>query len=286
MGADCNSKNEALQFVEALRPYIRDIIGSDTKSAIRTAPAVVISADNDAHMAVVRQIYSDANMNLRNCTGKSLAADDNVIVMWFGSQTNAWIGIKNDGLPWNIPSGGGGSGYTKYLGVTTTALTDGASTNPILINGAYVTAEMGDITTYQSKEFIFNGSVWQEFGDLSGLGELAFKDSATATYTPAGTVSAPTISVSTSGSTTTIKNPTSVTVAKTVVTATPTQADPSNNLSYWSYDSDTETLTLNKIGYTTGASITTSNVTVKNGDASYTASNPTFSGTQATITAS
>ena len=155
-----------------------------------------------------------------------------------------------------------------------------------MINGAYVTAESGDITTYQNKEFIFNGSVWQEFGDLSGLGELAFKDSATATYTPAGTVSAPTISVSTSGSTTTIKNPTSVTVAKTVVTATPTQADPSNNLSYWSYDSDTETLTLNKIGYTTGASITTSNVTVKNGDASYTASNPTFSGTQATITAS
>lgn len=308
-----DAKEEALRLVEALRPYLRDVIGTDTKSAIRTAPATVISADNDSHTAVVRQIFSDTNMNLWNCTGKTLTADDSVIIMWFGSQTNAWIGIKNDGLPWNIGGGGGGGGYTKFLGVTTTPLTDGASTNPILINGAYVTAESGDITTYQEKEFIFNGSVWQEFGDLSGLGALAFKDSATATYTPAGsvsqptftgnsstvsitasadangnytpagTISAPTISVSSAGSTTTIKNPTSVTVAKTVVTATPAQTDPSNNLAYWSYDSASETLTLNKIGYTTGASITTSNVTVKNGDASYTASQPTFSGTKAKI---
>ena len=83
-------------------------------------------------------------------------------------------------------------GYTAYIGVTTTALTDGATTNPITINGASVTAVNGNIANYGSKEFIFNGTNWNEFGDLSGLGDLAFKDSASGSYTPAGTVSQPT----------------------------------------------------------------------------------------------
>ena len=54
-----------------------------------------------------------------------------------------------------------------------------------------------------------------------------------ATYTPEGTVAAPTISIQTAGSTTTIKNPTSVTVAKTVVTAAPGATAPANNLTYY-----------------------------------------------------
>ena len=80
--------------------------------------------------------------------------------------------------------------YTDYLGVTTTELTDGASTNPITIEGQPVTAVKGNIANYGSKEFIWNGSAWQEFGDLSGLGALAFKASASGSYTPAGTISA------------------------------------------------------------------------------------------------
>ena len=81
---------------------------------------------------------------------------------------------------------------TSWLGVTTTALTDGATTNPITVGGESVTAAEGDIASYGSAEFIFNGSAWQEFGDLSALGALAYKDSATGNITPAGTVSQPT----------------------------------------------------------------------------------------------
>lgn len=86
------------------------------------------------------------------------------------------------------------AGYTVFLGVTTTALVDGATTNPITIDGKSVTANAGGIATYGSAEFIFNGTSWQEFGDLSGLGALAFKDSASGSYTPAGSVSQPTFS--------------------------------------------------------------------------------------------
>lgn len=85
--------------------------------------------------------------------------------------------------------------YTDYLGVTTTELTDGSTTNPITINGESVTAETGNIANYGSKEFIYNGSAWQEFGDLSGLGDLAFEDTAEGTYTPAGSITQPTVSI-------------------------------------------------------------------------------------------
>ena len=82
--------------------------------------------------------------------------------------------------------------YTKYLGVTTSNITDGSTTNPVIISGVDVTATNGDIVNKGSKEYIWNGSSWQEFGDMSGLGELAFKDEASDTYTPAGTVTQPT----------------------------------------------------------------------------------------------
>lgn len=82
-----------------------------------------------------------------------------------------------------------------WIGITTTALTDGATTNPITIDGESVTASSGNIASYNNKEFIFNGTVWQEFGDLDDLGDLAYKDSATGSYTPEGSVSTPTITV-------------------------------------------------------------------------------------------
>lgn len=209
---------------------------------------------------------------------------------------------------------------SSFLGVSTTAITDGGTQKPT-INSSEVTPENGNLVVYGNKEFIYagtygSGGTWHEMGDLSGLGALATKDSAsgsftpsgtvsqptftgssttstgnftpsgsvtistgtgTANYTPTGSVSTPTISVSSAGSTTTIKNPTSVTVAKTVATAAPSATAPSNAVTWCAVSG--ETLSLYQIGYTTGASITTSNVTVKNGDASYSSSQPTFSGT-------
>lgn len=79
--------------------------------------------------------------------------------------------------------------YTDYLGVTTTEITDGATTNPITIDGEPVTAKKGNIANYGSKEFIFNGTAWQEFGDMSAIGALGFADEGEASYTPQGSVS-------------------------------------------------------------------------------------------------
>ena len=79
------------------------------------------------------------------------------------------------------------------------------------------------------------------------------------TYTPEGSVSAPTISVSSAGATSTVANVTDVGSMPT-------------------YTVSNEVLTI-----TGGAVPTTSNVTVKTGDASYTASTPTFTGTGARL---
>ena len=187
--------------------------------------------------------------------------------------------------------------YSEYLGVTTTVLTDGANTNPIMINGESITAKKGEIVNYGSKEFIFNGTVWQEFGDMSALKALAFKDSAsgsytpagtitftntnktatvskassgTATYTPAGSVSAPTISLKTAGATA------SVTGIDTVGSL------PSCTLPTFSYSS--ETLTITAGSYTDGTLPTKATaVTVKTGDGAYEATAPTFTGTGARL---
>ena len=53
----------------------------------------------------------------------------------------------------------------KWVGVTTTELEDGSSTNPIVINSEEVTVVAGDVVTYEDAEFVFNGTAWQKFGD-------------------------------------------------------------------------------------------------------------------------
>lgn len=158
------------------------------------------------------------------------------------------------------------SGGIHLVGTTTTELTDMSTTNPITVNGSSYTAENQDAVFYGNKEFVFDGTYWHEFGDMTGLGDMATADTASASYTPAGSVSAPTISVDSAGSTGTF--------ATSLQTAAPSATAPSNPITY--YDVTNEVLSLYQIGYNTGSA--------KTGDASYEASAPTFTGTAATIT--
>lgn len=95
-----------------------------------------------------------------------------------------------------------------WIGVTTTALTDGDTTNPITVGGESVTAKVGGMAQYSGEEFVWNGSAWQSIGK-NNFGALAFKDSASGSFTPQGSVSTPDINV-TGGSTTTVNSITAV----------------------------------------------------------------------------
>ena len=148
-------------------------------------------------------------------------------------------------------------GGSYFIGVTTTELTDQSTTNPITIGGESVTATNGNIAIYGQKEFIFDGTKWIEFGDLSALGSLAYKNNASATYTPAG-------SVDLSGSSKSTATVNSITDVGTLPSMT--------------YDSTDESLTFNRGSLPTkGANQSVvSDITLAG----------SFTGTQATITVS
>ena len=74
-----------------------------------------------------------------------------------------------------------------WMGVTTTTLSDGATTNPITIGGDSVTADVGGMAQYDAIEYVWNGSAWQELG-RGNFGSLAFKSSASGSFTPEGSV--------------------------------------------------------------------------------------------------
>lgn len=81
-----------------------------------------------------------------------------------------------------------------WIGVTTTELSDGDTTHTtITVNGDTVTPGVGGVAQYTNAsshaiEFVWNGTAWQELGE-GNLGSLAFKNSASGSYTPAGSVS-------------------------------------------------------------------------------------------------
>ncbi len=97
--------------------------------------------------------------------------------------------INNEILP--VLEGG-----MHYVGVTTSAVTDGATVNPVAIVGKQdpVTVTSGDIVTKGNAEYVWDGSAWREFGDLSMLGDFAYVDVGHVSVTPHGTVSKPTFS--------------------------------------------------------------------------------------------
>ncbi len=201
-----------------------------------------------------------------------------------------------------------GATTITFIGVSSVELTDGGNETP-KVNNENITPKAGNLFFYGTQEFIYGAdNKWHALGSLDSLGALAYKDNAAATYIPAGiisqptfqgsssnvtitsanntsgnyqpagSISAPTISIATAGTTNTIHNPTKVTVTKSVIATAPGTSAPSNAITYYSVSD--ETLNLYQLGYTTGDSITTSDVTVKTGDATYSASQPTFIGTK------
>lgn len=174
--------------------------------------------------------------------------------------------------------------YTSYLGVTSTSITDGSTTNPITVNSKSVTAKTGDIVNYGSKEFIWNGSAWQEFGDMSGLGALAYKDSASGSYKPEGTVSQPTFTGK--SMTSTGKFTPAGTVGKPTITVTPNTAKIKGMATQGTLPIFTATVTdeVLTLGWDAGSLPTqSSEQTFVTGIKSATSTQPSFTGTEGDV---
>lgn len=92
------------------------------------------------------------------------------------------------------------TGAMHYIGISTTAITDDGTQKPTIdsTQKTLTADDAGAVCIYGEKEYVWNGSKWQEFGSTGSLKALAFKDSASATYTPAGSVSQPSFTGSSS----------------------------------------------------------------------------------------
>ena len=108
-------------------------------------------------------------------------------------------------------------GGVRFIGVIAPSpahqISDGDTTNPVTIkDGAStksVTATAGDIVFQDTNEFIWDGSAWRAFGEATGLKAFAFADTGSTSYTPAGTVSKPSFTGSSSSVTITATDNTS-----------------------------------------------------------------------------
>lgn len=180
------------------------------------------------------------------------------------------------------------SGVIYICGTTTTQLADLSETPKTVIipdartirgvdyaAGSSYNVVAGDAFFQDKKEYVYDGAKWNKFGDVDGLGALAYKDFGNVAVSMTGQVAAQTISLASSGTTTTIKNPTSKTVVTDIAPANSSAATAEGELVYCSVSG--ETLTLKKFVKSTGASITTEDKTVKTGDGTYSASASTFS---------
>lgn len=139
-----------------------------------------------------------------------------------GQMVNTVFDLKDAGARQMIED----IGHALYwVGVTTTELVDNVTTSAtITVGGESVEAEQGAVATYNDLEFVYSGTVWQAFGHAN-FGALAFKSSASGSYTPAGSVSVtPAQAADTTASVTpfgTANVPTAFSVTNEVLTIVP-----------------------------------------------------------------
>lgn len=67
----------------------------------------------------------------------------------------------------------------KFLGTTTTTISDGSTTSSISIGGSTIAATAGNVVLYDGFEYVWTGSTWEKLGD-----ETSFKVKQTAVTSP------------------------------------------------------------------------------------------------------
>lgn len=133
------------------------------------------------------KFLSDIEAPSANFTSKPTVAGKNVAVvsdiptslknpntLTFGSQTYDGSAAKTI-----TAADLGLSGAMKFLGTSTTAISDGSTTKTITVNSKSVTVEAGNVVLYNGNEFVWDGSKWEELGH-----EGSFKVKQTAVSSP------------------------------------------------------------------------------------------------------
>lgn len=169
--------------IEKLKDEKRIIAHPDT--TVVTAAAVKVGHDADGHVVLGDPLkYSDLQdlPTIGNGTLTIKANGTSKGTFTANQVGNSEIDITAADL--------GLSSALSFAGTTTTDLTDGATTNPIKVNGKDYTAISGNVVLYNNKEFIWNGTLWEELGDEASHALKSIKIEAGEGLTGGGTLEA------------------------------------------------------------------------------------------------
>ena len=204
-------------------------------------------------------------------SGNSYYIEDNEVRSWIGDGTTSGAEKRLADVESEVAKL---SNATHWLGVTTTSLTDGSTTNPITINGDSVTAVSGDIVQDSNgNEYIFNGTAWQALGSSVGtLKAFAYADTGSVTITPAGTNASSTVTGTCSGT------------AVTLTTTSVGSVTDVGSMPTYTVSSGVLTITAGSVPSVSSVTVADGVDTVTDPTFSGTAAAQTFSGTQATHT--
>lgn len=158
------------------------------------------------------------------------------------------------------------TGGVSFLGITTTVLTDGATSKTIVIDAEPVEAINGSIAIYDVDEFIWSdaSNTWHRLGPSGTFRALAYKDTASTVFRPTGAVTNPVTTVNLN--TDTVNDVTAV-----------------GSLPSWTASVANETLSFS---FTPGSLPSTTAKTVATSVNSVTTTAPVFVGEEVTITVS
>ena len=148
-----------------------------------------VSVNNNSHSHTSENI-SDLSTTINTAITNAVGALDASDPAASGTATQFIASIsQKDGIitatKANITAAALGlSGAMKFLGTSATAITDGSTTNPITVGSTSVTATSGNVVLYGTKEFVWNGSAWEELGNE---GSYKIQQSAVSSPSASGT---------------------------------------------------------------------------------------------------
>lgn len=159
--------------VTGLTTGTESVTDTHHKTAIRAGASGTNSnsAATDPYVKVLDNTTYRSQIQLKGSGATTVASDANGVITISSTDNNTTytagtgITIANNVISSTVTAASLGlTSAMIFIGTTTTELTDGATTNPITIGGASKTATNGNVVLYGEKEFIWNGSAWEEIG--------------------------------------------------------------------------------------------------------------------------
>ena len=141
-----------------------------------TAGAYKVGTDANGHVIIGAALATVASSGSYNdLKDKPTIGNGTLTIQANGTSKGSFTANQTGNKTINITAADLGlASALSFAGTTLTALTDGATTNPIKIKqsstdttGTDYTAISGNVVLYNNKEFIWNGSAWEELGDES-----------------------------------------------------------------------------------------------------------------------